>query len=197
MAKLNYTTRAGGACREARGWAARCRLWALPQRRMRNEPISGRKSLVCSAVRRNHEPKRTQETQGGGTGSSRGGQRGPATRDVLLWKTCLPTIIVPDVARAVAVKCFVYNEKSCEMGFPGRAFSQNPVGQSGGVANQEHRRRLPNGRIRDGNSSRPCGCSRSPSARWCRQPTASPPGLLHRSSRSGCGPAPRNSSKAT
>ena len=28
-----------------------------------------------------------------------------------------PTIIIIDVARGVAVKCFIYNEKSCEMGF--------------------------------------------------------------------------------
>ena len=37
---------------------------------------------------------------------------------MLLWKTCLPTIIIIDVARGLAVKRFVYNEKSCEMGFP-------------------------------------------------------------------------------
>jgi hypothetical protein len=34
---------------------------------------------------------------------------------VILEKTCLPTIIISDMARGLIVKPFIYNEKPCEM----------------------------------------------------------------------------------
>src|ERR1019366_524487 len=36
--------------------------------------------------------------------------------------TCLPTIIIYELARVIIVKSFVFNGKLCEMGFPGEAF---------------------------------------------------------------------------
>jgi hypothetical protein len=68
MAKLNYNTRAGGAWRGARGVGAAAlgRLHAIHQGKTRNEPNWGRKSLFCRAVRGNHEPIRSQATQGKG-----------------------------------------------------------------------------------------------------------------------------------
>src|ERR1035437_9672614 len=54
--------------------------------------------------------------------AGRDGRHGTATREVIWGNTCLPTIIISDMARGLIVKPFVYNEKSREMGFSREGF---------------------------------------------------------------------------
>src|ERR1017187_9444301 len=108
---------------------------------MQNEPNSHRKSFVPCAGRRNHEPKRTQATQAGSMPRPVGRLREMG----FLGKTCSPTIIVSDVARALAVKCFVYNETSREMGlcaggFTGAARRDSPNRVKGAAASSSRYR---------------------------------------------------------
>src|ERR1035437_6864136 len=90
---------------------------------MQNEPNSHRKSYgsPCRPAK-----SRTQPDPGNPRLRLRagvGGRHRTATRDGLLSKTCLPTISIIHVARALVVKRFGYNEKSCEMGFGKEGFS--------------------------------------------------------------------------
>jgi len=45
-----------------------------------------------------------------------------ATREVIWWRTCLPTISITDVARALEGKRFIYSANSCEMSLSSEGF---------------------------------------------------------------------------
>jgi hypothetical protein len=101
MAKLNYTTQVGGACRMPAGWEIGL-LPSVHSREIQNEPILGRKSFA---------PNRMW-----GTLAKSKRTRASALR-VCLGKACPPATIVSDVASELGLNYFVYSEKSREMEF--------------------------------------------------------------------------------
>src|ERR1019366_10818979 len=66
MAKLNYNTRVGGACRWGTLGSAALGCLEFTSEKCKTNPICIESPMAPRAVRRDHEPNRTQATQGCG-----------------------------------------------------------------------------------------------------------------------------------